>query len=80
MSNNNSGGLLSGLLTGIAIGISLGLMYAPRPGREIRSELRNRAMELRDRAEEMGDDFLGCVDGISCELKTRIKKAEVSAM
>jgi gas vesicle protein len=77
MSNNNSSGLLSGLLTGIAIGVSLGLLYAPRPGREIREDLKHRVLELRDRAEEFGDDLVDRFEEVNCEVKSHLKKAAV---
>ncbi|TFG45094.1 MAG: YtxH domain-containing protein [Dehalococcoidia bacterium] len=79
MSNNSPGSLMSGLLTGVAIGISLGLLYAPRTGREIRAELKHRALELKDRAEELGEDLLEQVEELGDDVRTRIKKATVAA-
>ena len=74
MSNNAPGSLMSGLLTGVAIGISLGLLYAPHPGHEIRAELKHRALKLKDRAEELGEDLLEQVEEIGEDVRTRIKK------
>ena len=57
MENESNNGLLAGLLLGAAIGIGLGLLYAPRPGRETREMLRQRADEVRNRTGALGDDL-----------------------
>ena len=75
MTNHESGGgLLSGLFTGIAIGVALGLLYAPRPGREARADLRNRAAEFRDRAEDFGEDVRDRFDEFGCEISSRLRQ------
>jgi gas vesicle protein len=37
-------------LTGLGIGLGLGLLYAPKRGQELRSELGEKATEVSDRA------------------------------
>jgi len=50
-SQNNSGpGFLAGLLLGGIIGAILGLLLAPRPGEQMRQELRERGLDLAERA------------------------------
>ncbi len=52
-SENNSGkGLLVGLLAGGAIGALLGLLFAPKSGRELREEIKNKSDEYMDDAEK----------------------------
>ena len=57
MEKESGGGLLTGLLVGGVIGVGLGLLYAPRPGRETREMIRQRAENVKSRAEELGDDL-----------------------
>lgn len=45
-------GLLIGLLAGGAIGAGIALLYAPKTGRKLRMEIRNKAGELIDQGEE----------------------------
>jgi gas vesicle protein len=40
------------VLIGAAIGAALGLLFAPKPGLELRGELRNRASELAAQVRE----------------------------
>lgn len=49
---NLSKGLLIGFLTGGAIGAVLGLLYAPKAGKELRSDIKNKADEYYDDAEQ----------------------------
>lgn len=53
MAQNNSmlKGLVIGLLAGGAIGAVLALLYAPKSGKELRSDLRDKADDLLDGAE-----------------------------
>lgn len=44
--------VLSGFLVGSVIGAATALLFAPRSGEETRTEIRNRALELRDHATE----------------------------
>jgi gas vesicle protein len=45
-------GLVIGLLAGGAIGALLGLLYAPKSGRELRADLKEKADDLMDGAED----------------------------
>ena len=44
-------GMVVGFLAGTAVGALLALLYAPKSGRELRAELRDRADELLEEAE-----------------------------
>lgn len=54
MSNTNPiRDLAIGFLVGAAVGLTLGVLYAPRPGREIRQRVRERGREARETAEKI---------------------------
>ncbi len=46
-------GLLLGLLAGGAIGAGIALLYAPKPGRRLRMDIKNKAGDLLDQGEEV---------------------------
>ena len=46
-------GLVIGLLVGTAIGMAIGFLYAPRPGRETRTLIREKATGAKEKAEEI---------------------------
>jgi gas vesicle protein len=52
MNESNGGGKFSYLLAGIGIGTIVGILVAPRPGRETREFLSQRADEARQRAQQ----------------------------
>jgi gas vesicle protein len=43
-------------LTGVAIGVGLGVLFAPKRGEEMRSELGERVSEMSDRARQTVED------------------------
>jgi gas vesicle protein len=47
---NGGGSFMIGLITGTAIGAGLGLLFAPKSGAELRSQLSARAGDLADTA------------------------------
>ncbi len=50
--NGTGKGLLLGLLAGSVIGAVIALLYAPKPGRELRADIKNKAGEFADEADE----------------------------
>ena len=48
--------ILGGFLVGSVIGVATALLFAPRSGEETRSEIRDRAFDLRDRTSETVKD------------------------
>ena len=42
---------------GLAVGAGIALLFAPMSGAELRSEIRNRGMRLKDMAEEKADEL-----------------------
>lgn len=55
MANNDEDsktGFLVGFLAGAVIGGIVALLYAPKPGKELRADIKNKAGEAMDNAEE----------------------------
>ena len=52
MNSDHFAGLGIGILAGAAIGLAIGLLYAPRSGQETRSQLKEKATDLIERAKE----------------------------
>jgi len=53
MANEDNGmgkGLLIGFLTGAAVGSIIALLYAPKSGKELRSDIKNKSQEFMDDA------------------------------
>ncbi|MCL2679769.1 MAG: YtxH domain-containing protein [Dehalococcoidia bacterium] len=72
MSNNNSGAFIgAGLVAGLALGLAIGFLYAPRSGREIRELLKDRTVEVRDRAEELAVEVKGRVGNVVENIRER---------
>jgi gas vesicle protein len=55
MTNDENGmgkGLLIGFLAGAAVGSIIALLYAPKSGKELRADIKNKSQEFVDDAEE----------------------------
>jgi len=50
-SGGRGSGFVLGMVCGAAVGAALGLLFAPKPGSELRRDLEDRAGRLRKRAE-----------------------------
>lgn len=81
MSNNNGGGTLLGFIIGAAVGAVAGLLLAPKPGKELRGDLKEFSEKLAEdaRAEyvKMGDkakDLSGRAKQFAEETKGKIRK------
>jgi gas vesicle protein len=61
MSENtgNKGGLSKGVLIGGLIGAAAALLFAPKPGRELRSDLKTRYMDAQDKTKQVVTDVAG---------------------
>jgi len=63
-------GLVIGLLAGGAVGAILALLYAPKSGKELRAEIRERADEFREEA----DEYLTTARSKAGDIVTEAKK------
>ncbi|WP_052475992.1 YtxH domain-containing protein [Cohnella kolymensis] len=50
--SENKGGMLKGVLIGGAIGAAAGMLFAPKPGRELRGDIKMRYMDAQDRTKQ----------------------------
>ncbi|MEA3407850.1 MAG: YtxH domain-containing protein [Chloroflexota bacterium] len=54
--NSGSGDFVAGFLLGAFVGAVLAFLFAPAPGEETREKLREKGIELRQRAEEWSSE------------------------
>lgn len=54
--NSGSGDFVAGFLLGTFVGAVLAFLFAPAPGEETREKLREKGIELRQRAEELSTE------------------------
>jgi gas vesicle protein len=54
--NNDFGTFFAGLIVGGLVGAAVALLLAPQSGEETRTVIRDRGIELKDRAYEVGTD------------------------
>lgn len=66
--------VVTGLLIGGAIGAVTALLFAPRSGEETRAEIRDKAMEYRDRTMEAVNDGVSQAKSKANELTDRAKE------
>jgi gas vesicle protein len=50
MNRDTSAGFFSGILLGAVIGAAVGLLYAPQPGTETRRMVKEKALEVKEKA------------------------------
>ena len=70
--NNPAKPILGGFLVGSVIGVATALLFAPRSGQETRAELRDRAVDLRDRTSETVKDTVSQAKTKAYELKDTV--------
>ena len=69
--------VVTGLLIGGLIGAATALLMAPRSGEETRAEIRNKAMEYRDRTKDVVNETMSQAKSKADELKGGVmEKAE----
>ncbi|APV44443.1 YtxH-like protein [Dehalogenimonas formicexedens] len=76
MSNDSSGNFALGLLLGVAVGVGIGLLYAPQNGSATRSMLKEKAVELSERAEEFAENVRDGAAAAKRNLEARLPRAE----
>jgi gas vesicle protein len=50
MNRETSNGFLSGLILGAVVGAAVALLYAPQPGTETRRMVKEKALEVKEKA------------------------------
>jgi gas vesicle protein len=73
---NNASGVLGGLLIGALVGAVAMLLLAPRSGRDTRTQIQKKGVELRDRTTEMVEDTLAQVRSNPSKVEMGVKNYE----
>ena len=60
MNRDSSTGFFAGLIVGAMIGAAVGLLYAPQPGSETRRMVKEKAIEVKDKAAGSCQTYEGC--------------------
>jgi gas vesicle protein len=66
--------VLSGFLVGSVIGAATALLFAPRSGEETRAEIRDKAVELRERATETVQDTVSQAKSKVSDVKDNVRE------
>ena len=66
---------LFGLLVGFALGVAAGLLLAPQTGEDIRSQLNEQSVMLRDRSSNLGGQLVGRASGLTEQVRNRATDA-----
>lgn len=64
--------ILGGFLVGSVIGVATALLFAPRSGEETRAEIRDKAVEIRDRTTETVKDTVSQAKSKASEIKDNV--------
>ncbi len=72
-------GYLKGVVHGMIIGGAVALLYAPKPGREMRVELSDRLDQVRGQMQPVINQAQGVVDAARPQVERGISKAQQQA-
>ena len=72
-------GYLKGVVHGLIIGGAVALLYAPKPGRQMREELSERLDQVRGQMQPVIDQAQGVVESARPQVERGISKAQQQA-
>jgi gas vesicle protein len=72
-------GYVRGVIHGAIIGGAVALLYAPKPGRQMREELSERLDQMRGQVQPVIDQAQGVVDAARPQVERGISKAQQQA-
>jgi len=72
-------GYVRGLVHGVIIGSAVALLYAPKPGRQLRDDLSDRLDQVRGQMQPVIDQAQGVVDAARPQVERGISKAQQQA-
>jgi gas vesicle protein len=72
-------GYLRGVVHGLIIGGAVALLYAPKPGRQMREELSERLDQVRGQMQPVIDQAQGVVESARPQVERGISKAQQQA-
>ncbi len=75
---NNSMGFAFGILAGIVGGIAAGLLYAPKPGKEFREDIKKTVMDAAEKyspeIQKAKKQAMDMIKGSKCKIEMEYKK------
>ena len=72
-------GYFRGVMHGLVIGGAVALMYAPKPGRQMRSELSEKFDQVRGQMQPVIDQAQGAVESARPQVERGISRAQQQA-
>jgi gas vesicle protein len=72
-------GYVRGVVHGMIIGGAVALLYAPKPGRELRADLSDRLDQMRGQMQPVIDQAQGVVESARPQVERGISKAQQQA-
>jgi gas vesicle protein len=72
-------GYLRGVMHGLVIGGAVALMYAPKPGRQMRTDLSEKLDQMRGQMQPVIDQAQGVVESARPQVERGISKAQQQA-
>lgn len=72
-------GYLRGVMHGLVIGGAVALMYAPKPGRQMRTDLSEKLDQMRGQVQPVIDQAQGVVETARPQVERGISKAQQQA-
>jgi len=72
-----SGGFFAGFLLGAMVGAAAALLFAPAPGEEFREQLKEKSIELKERAGELGVDASHKADELMAHGQTLLQEQKL---
>jgi gas vesicle protein len=73
--NNDIGSFVAGVIVGGLVGAAVALLLAPQSGEETRTMIRDKSIEIKDRAMEVGQDALSRAEAAVEEARLRADAA-----
>jgi gas vesicle protein len=71
---NRAKPVIGGFLVGSVIGVATALLFAPRSGEETRAEIRDRAVDLRDRTTDTVNQTVSQAKSKAYEIKDTVQQ------
>lgn len=80
MSERSGGGeFIAGFLVGALVGAAAAMLFAPQSGEETRVVIRDKGIELKDRAEELSEEARRRAEEVQGQAKTRAQELSMQA-
>jgi gas vesicle protein len=78
-SSGEVGAFFAGFLVGGLVGAGAALLLAPQSGEETRAQIRDRSLELRDKAEVALDDLRAKAEAVVADASRRLEDIRVQS-